>query len=101
MGNLTDRTIQAAKCPEGLNQADVPDGQVRGLMLRVYRSGVKSWALHYRRREDNRRRRLTLGAYPGVSLKQARELAVVELGKVAAGDDPQGEREEVRAQSMA
>ena len=97
MGNLTDRTIRGTKCPEGLNQTDLPDGQVRGLVLRVYRSGAKSWALHYRRREDNRRRRLTLGTYPGVTLKSARELAAVELGKIATGDDPQGEREEVRA----
>ena len=55
MGNLTDRTIKAAKCPEGLNQTDLPDGQILGLVLRVYRSGAKRWALHYRRREDDRR----------------------------------------------
>jgi len=97
MADLTDRAIRAAKCPEGLNQHDLPDGKIRGLTLRVDASGSKAWALHYGRREDNRRRRLTLGSYPGVSLKHARELAIVALGQIAAGEDPQGEREEVRA----
>jgi len=97
MADLTDRAIRVAKCPEGLNQHDLPDGKIRGLTLRVYASGSKAWALHYRRREDNRRRRLALGTYPGVSLKHARELAIGALGQIAAGEDPQGEREEVRA----
>jgi hypothetical protein len=44
---------------------------------------------------------MKLGAYPGVGLKQARQLAEVEVGKIAAGDDPQGEREEQRAGSTA
>ena len=35
------------------------------------------------RHEDNRRRQLKLGDYPGVSLKQARQLAEVEVGRVA------------------
>jgi integrase len=93
---LTDRHAYTAKCPEGLNQADLRDDQVRGLFLRVYKSGVKTWGVYYRRREDNRRRWLKLAAYPGLSLKQARDLAEIELGKVACGADPQAAREEVR-----
>ena len=93
---LTDRHAYTAKCPAGLNQADLRDDQVRGLFLRVYKSGVKTWGVFYRRRQDNRRRWLKLGAYPGLSLKQARDLAEIELGKVACGADPQSAREEVR-----
>ena len=98
---LTDRQIYCAKCPDGLNHADLRDDQVRRLLLRVYRSGVKTWGVFYRRREDNRRRWLKLGAYPGLSLKQARDLAEIELGRIAAGEDPQAEREEVRARPGA
>jgi integrase len=94
---LTDRHIYCAKCPEGLNQADLRDDQVRGLFLRVYTSGVKTWGVFYRRKEDNRRRWLKLGAYPGLTLKQARDLAEIELGKVACGADPQAARVEVRS----
>ncbi|HSO52716.1 MAG TPA: integrase arm-type DNA-binding domain-containing protein, partial [Actinomycetes bacterium] len=93
---LTDRQIYCAKCPDGLNQFDLRDDQVRGLVLRVYRTGVRTWFVFYRRREDNRRRWLKLGAYPALTLKQARDLAEIELGKVACGADPQAARKEVR-----
>ena len=93
---LTDRHAYTAKCPAGLNQADLRDDQVRGLFLRVYKSGVKTWGVFYRRRQDNRRRWLKLGTYPGLSLKQARDLAEIELGKVACGADPQSARVQVR-----
>jgi integrase len=98
---LTDRQIRSAQVPAGLNQVELRDDQVRGLLLRVYSSGTRTWMLHYRRQEDDRRRFLKLGAYPGVSLKQARQLAEVEVGRIAAGDDPQGERVERRTASTA
>ena len=98
---LTDRHAYSAKCPDGLNQFDLRDDQLRGLVLRAYRTGVKTWFVFYRRREDNRRRWLKLGAYPGLSLKQARDLAEIELGRIAAGEDPQAEREEVRGRGAA
>jgi integrase len=98
---LTDRHAYSAKCPEGLNQLDLRDDQVRGLVLRVYRTGVKTWFLSYHRRQDNHRRWLKLGVYPGLSLKRARELAEIELGRIAGGEDPQAEREEVRARPGA
>jgi integrase len=98
---LTDRHIRSAQVRPGLNQIDLRDDQVRGLSLRVYRSGARTWMLHYRRQEDNRRRFLTLGPYPGVSLRQARQLAEVALGRIAAGEDPQAERVERRETSTA
>jgi integrase len=98
---LTDRQIRSAQVRPGLNQIDLRDDQVRGLILRVYRSGARTWMLHYRRQEDDGRRLLKLGAYPGVSLKQARQLAEVEVGRIAAGDDPQAERVERREASTA
>ncbi len=97
---LTDRQIRSAQVRPGLNQIDLRDDQVRGLVLRVYKGGARTWMLFYRR-QDNRRRFLTLGAYPGVSLKQARQLAVVENGRIAAGEDPQAERAERREASTA
>ena len=93
---LTDRTIKAAKTKPGLNQSDFRDDQVRGLVLRVYKSGVRTWFVCYRRKEDNRRRWMKLGNYPGVTLKQARELAEIEIGRTAAGEDPLAERQEIR-----
>jgi len=98
---LTDRQIRTAKVPARRNQLDLRDDQIRGLVLRVYRSGTKTWLLLYHRLVDNRRRTFKLGPYPGVGLKQARQLAEVAVGRIAAGDDPQGEREERREASTA
>ena len=98
---LTDRQITCAKCPSNLNQYDLRDDQVRGLVLRVYTRGAKSWFVFYRRRQDNRRRILKLGAYPSLTLRQARDRAGIELGRIAAGEDPQADREEVRARGSA
>jgi integrase len=98
---LTDREIRAARVRKGLNQRDLRDDQVRGLVLRAYKTGVKTWFVFYRRRTDNRRRIYKLGEYPGVSLAQARELAEIEQGKIAAGCDPQAQREEIRTQAPA
>jgi hypothetical protein len=77
-------------------------------VLRVYKSGVRTWFVNYRRKEDHRRRWMKLGSYPGVSLQQARELAEIEIGRAAGGGDPEkrealirwGERIEGILQSM-
>ncbi len=98
---LTDRAIRSAKVPAGLNQRELRDDQVRGLVLRVYKTGVRVWFVFYRRKEDDHRRIFKLGDYPGLGLKQARELAERELGRIAAGDDPQAERVAARERSGA
>ena len=62
-----------------------------GLCLRVYATGRKVWFLPYRNQEG-RFRRLKLGTYPALSLKQARSLARSRRGEVEQGADPQAER---------
>ena len=61
--------------------------------------GTRSWSVLYRRKSDSRRRRCTCGAYPQVSLADARAKALEILARVARGEDParvgrraQGER---------
>ena len=58
----------------------------RGLYLQVKESGRKSWLL--RISVDGRRRDIGLGAYPDVSLAQARQAADAHRATVAAGGDP-------------
>ena len=84
---LTDRLIRFAKVPAGLNQVELRDDQVRGLLLRVYKSGARTWMLAYWRWDDNRCRFLKLGFYSGLSLKRVWERAEVEVGGVAGGED--------------
>jgi integrase len=85
MTNLTDRSVAAAKTQR--QSEDIPDGKVRGLFLRVTSHGAKSWGLRYTD-PAGKRRRLSLGIFPGKSLMEARDLAVKALGALADGRDP-------------
>lgn len=87
MVNLTDRFVQSAKCTAG-NCTDYPDQKVRGLSLRVMRSGGRSWSLRYRRQSDGKRQRVGIGDYPAFSLYDARAAANELLAAIARGDDP-------------
>jgi len=86
---LTETSIKALQ-PQ-TQRYDVPDEIMTGLALRVTPAGVKSWSLRYRTREGGQRR-FTIGKWPAVKLARARELATIELGKVAGGDDIQQEK---------
>jgi integrase len=52
----------------------------RGLGVRIYPSGLRSWVLHYRHK--GRRRFKTLGQVGVLSLHQARNLAIQTLGRL-------------------
>jgi integrase len=82
---LTDRFCAGAR-PWGREiQTDYFDTQVSGLALRVS-DGRKSWTLHYTL--GGKRRRLTFGAYPTLSLAGARTRADEAKAAVAVGHDP-------------
>lgn len=78
--------------PEG-RPVEWYDTEQRGLMLRVERSGRKTWATRYR--VAGRLRRFILGAYPELSLRAARAAARHTLA-VSLGRDPQADRERSR-----
>ena len=71
---------------------EVPDSLCVGLYLVVQPTGKKSWQVRYR--HAGKHRRMTLGAYPVLTLAQARERAREVLAATAEGRDP---AEEVRA----
>lgn len=70
------------------------DSMVKGLAIRVYPSGRKSWLVRYTL--NGRKRGYRLGDYPAVGVKDARSKAKSVLGKVEDGEDPQAERQEGR-----
>lgn len=92
MGKLTTRTV------EGLCKAGMPgmtnDGD--GLYLKIGKTGGASWI--YRYRQAGRLRDMGLGAYPGVSLAEARSTAFEARRITQQGGDPIGDR---RAQARA
>ena len=79
---LTDTAIR------GVKPTDKPqklfDGN--GLFLFVTPSGTKSWRVKYR--FQGREKLLTLGTYPLLSLKEAREACVTAKKQIGGGIDP-------------
>lgn len=67
---LSIRELDALKHPGGKNSVTFAVGGVAGLYLKINSSGGRSWILRYR--IGVKRREMGLGAYPTVSLKQAR-----------------------------
>ena len=79
---LTDARIKALK-PKAKRYL-VTDG--RGLSLDVTPGAVMSWLFRYRR--DGKQERVTLGRYPDLSLKAARERRDELASQAAAGKSP-------------
>ncbi|MCP4064585.1 MAG: integrase arm-type DNA-binding domain-containing protein [Gammaproteobacteria bacterium] len=68
-----------------------PVGGVSGLLLQVTPSNAKSWI--YRTMIAGKRRSIGLGAFPDVTLAQARDKARETRDKIAAGIDPVEEKQ--------
>ena len=88
---------------DALEPADKPwiawDDRLTGFGVRVQPSGVKSFIVNYRAGGGGRRapnKRVVVGRYGRVTPERARRLAQELLGRVAAGEDPAGERARAR-----
>jgi integrase len=85
---LTDTAIRAAKPSE--KQQKLFDGN--GLYLLVFPSGSKVWRFKYH--FQGREKLISLGQYPAVSLKDAREKAAEARKELGGGKDPSAERQQ-------
>ena len=86
---LTDLVVKNAKAPER-GQVDIWDDRIPGFGVRVTSQGTKTFVVMFR--HDGRKKRMTLGRYPVVSLSDARKLAHDALNKVVHGTNPDEER---------
>ncbi|HEY1852573.1 MAG TPA: Arm DNA-binding domain-containing protein, partial [Candidatus Binataceae bacterium] len=92
--NLTHAAVAALKPPiEG--QIDYWDSRKPGFGVRVSMGGTKTWLLMYR--QEGRKRRLTLGRFPAISVADARARATAALGDIVKGSDPASERARAKA----
>ncbi len=82
---LTDAAVNRLKAPES-GRTDYWDAMLPGFGLRITDKGAKSWVVMYR--VGGRLRRLTLGSYPAISLKDARREAGEAMREAAKGNDP-------------
>ncbi len=79
-----DVRYKNATCPEGKKAIKVYDGG--GLYLLVSQDGKKYWRLNYR--IHGKEKLISLGAYPSISLSEAREKAKLERTKLESNIDP-------------
>ncbi len=91
---LTDAACRNATCPEGKPRHRLSDAA--GLYLEVASSGSKRWFVKYR--FGGKERRLALGGYPEVGLKEARKARDDARRTREAGTDPVQRR---RAERLA
>jgi len=93
---LTDTAVRQAKPAD--KEYSITDGG--GLSLFVTTNGTKSW--HFRFSWHGKQPRMSLGTYPEISLKEAREKRDQARALVAKGTDPRStRREEKRAASSS
>lgn len=92
---LTVRTLENIQ--PGKTRREIADGLRPGLYFVVQPSGATSWAVRYR--HAGVPRKLTLGAYPALSLTEARERSGEALRAVAQGRDPATEKRSARQQA--
>jgi integrase len=90
--DLTVKALESLK--PGAARREVPDGHTRGLFYVLQPSGAASWA--YRYRFAGKPKKLTLGAYPAIDIKTARELASDAAKAIARGDDPAATKQAAR-----
>ncbi|WP_037477900.1 tyrosine-type recombinase/integrase [Sphingobium sp. ba1] len=83
---LNKRSIDALKPPEE-KQVVLWDSEIRGFGVRVLPSGLKTFIIQYRNAEGIKRR-VNIGRFGVITAEQARDLAKIKLGTVAAGEDP-------------
>lgn len=91
---LTDTEIKRAKHKE--REFNLADGN--GLALRVKPSGAKQWLFNYAHPITKKRSNLGLGAYPDLSLSEARAKAQAFKAMLANGLDPKEQRDDEQRQ---
>jgi len=90
---LTQRVVDAAG-PPASGQTFIRDTELNGFALRITQGGAKSFVWEGRVR--GRPRRVTIGAYPALSVLLARKEAIKIRAAIAEGRDPTWEREAQR-----
>jgi integrase len=94
MKKLTDAYVRTVAAPK-TGRIEIRESETPGFALRVTENGAKSWALIYY--FNGRKTRLTLGAYPEMSLADARKQAREHRSEVENGKDPAAEKRSARA----
>jgi integrase len=97
---LTDRTVEAARCPDGRKDVLLFDDTLKGFGLRVTAAGKRVFIVQYR--VGATVRRTALGEWgTELTTAQARRKAEALRGQVRDKRDPVAERKAARAATLA
>ncbi|MFH1812596.1 MAG: Arm DNA-binding domain-containing protein [Pseudomonadota bacterium] len=92
-GLLTDLQIRHwIKAGTPLAKADG-----NGLTFTLSAAGATCWVLRYRYRYGGRRRELSIGRYPDISLADARGIATIKRAEVMQGRNPAADKQKAKA----
>jgi integrase len=94
---LTDNKVKNATPKD----KDYVLGDGDGLQMRVRSNGSKLWNFNYIHPVTSKRLNMGLGAYPSISLAQARELTVSARQLIAQRIDPKEHRDDIKQQQRA
>ena len=94
---ITQSLVAGIK-PGSTRDYTIVDTAQPGLELRVRATGRKTWIFRYRM-DGGPQQRFKLGYFPGVTVAQARDLALIAAGDVAKGVDVRARRKEVRMEA--
>lgn len=101
---ITEAALERLR-PPAEGRMELGDTVVPGLMLRITAGGVLSWSVLYKVRGEGglssktgrplrgTQRRITLGTYPVLGVKKAREVAIEVLEKAVNGTDARKTRD--------
>lgn len=92
--NFTKRALLALECSSTEKREYYKDIIVKGLILDVRPSGSKSFYLY--KWMKGKPERIFLGAFPDLTVENARKAAMVNMGNIVQGINPQDEKRKVR-----
>ncbi len=95
--NFTKAVINTLPLPEKGKRAYYYDEKEAGLVLDVRASGTKSFYLY--KKIEGKPERILLGAFPDISIENARKIAAIKKGEIANGRNPQSEKRKVRQET--
>ena len=94
---LTDRLIRDTRPKKSVHRIRDTNVVCRGFGVTVAPSGAKTFFLSYTSPEDGKRKQISIGRFPTLSLREARAKALELRSEVDAGRDPAIEkRQEIR-----
>ncbi len=92
--NFTKALLASLPIPPNGKRHSFKDSRVQGLIIRVTPNGKKTFQLY--QKHQGRPVRVTLGSFPDTTIEQARREATKAKGALAAGTNPNIEKDRLR-----